>query len=109
MGLFSKTKDETGDETGDEIHLACGEVLDISRAADFHQELKAALGKGSVVVLDGAEIERIDAAALQLCAAFFHDAAARKLKAKWLSPSEPLLRAAGLLGLLDRLGLPNGN
>lgn len=105
MGLFSKMKDETGDE----ISLACGEILDISRAAEFHQELKTALGKGGVIVLDGAEIERIDAAALQLCAAFFHDAIARKVQAKWLSPSESLIRAAGLLGLKAQLGLPDGN
>lgn len=105
MGLFSKTSDETGDE----IRVVCGEVLDISRAADFHQELKTALGQGGVIVLDGAQIERIDAAALQLCAAFFHDAAARKVKAKWIAPSDPLIRAAGLLGLKDQLGLPNGN
>ena len=61
------------------------------------------------IVLDGAAIEKIDAAALQLCAAFFHDAAARKVQAKWLTPSEPLIRAAGLLGLKSQLGLPNGN
>lgn len=105
MGLFSKTKAENDAE----ISIACGDVLDISRAADFHQELKAALGKGGVIVLDGAEIERIDATALQLCAALFRDAAARKVQAKWLAPSGPLVRAAGLLGLKDQLGLSSGN
>lgn len=105
MGLFSKTKD---DESG-VVSLACGEVLNISRVAKFHEELKDALGKGGVVVLDGAKLDRIDAAALQLCAAFFHDAAARKVKVKWISPSDPLIRAAGLLGLNTQLGLPDGN
>lgn len=105
MGLFSKIKDETDGE----VSIACGEVLDISHATAFQQELKTALGKGVEVVLDGAEIERIDAAALQLCAAFFHDAIARKVQVKWLSPSEPLIRAAGLLGLKTQLGLPDGN
>ena len=78
MGLFSKEKDQRRDE----VIVACGAVLDVSRAADFHKELKTALGKGGVIVLDGAAIEKIDAAALQLCAAFFHDAAARKVQAK---------------------------
>ena len=105
MGLFSKTKDESSDETC----VVCGDVLDISRATELHQELKTALGKGGSIVLDGAGIERIDATALQLCAAFFHDAAARKVQAKWLSPSEPLIRAASLLGLNGQLGLPDGN
>lgn len=105
MGLFSKP---TADGM-EEIHVNCGDVLDISRAADFHQELKTALGKGGAIVLDAAEIERIDAAALQLCTALFRDAAARKVQAKWLTPSDALMRSAALLGLSQQLGLPDGN
>ena len=105
MGMFSKSKDDVSDE----ICVACGSVLDISRVTEFHRELKAALGKGGVIMLDGAEVEKVDAAALQLCAAFFHAADARKVKAKWLTPSEPLVRAASLLGLEKQLGLPAAN
>jgi len=105
MGLFSKA----GNKDEGENIVVCADVLDIAHATEFHQALKNALGKGGVVVLDGAGIERIDAAALQLCVAFFHEAMARKVQAKWLTPSEPLIRAAGLLGLKDQLGLPGGN
>ncbi len=105
MGLFSKTNEGASDE----IVVSCGTVLDISHSLDFHEELKLALGKGGIIVLDGAEIEKVDASALQLCAAFFHDASARKVQAKWRSPSIPLIRAAALLGLSEPLGLPNSN
>lgn len=105
MGLFTK---QTGDSR-DEIIINCGDLLDIAKAADFHQELKAALGKGGEIVLDAAEIERIDAAGLQLCTAFFHAAAARKVQARWQTPSGALIRAAALLGLSRELGLPEGD
>lgn len=105
MGLFSRSAKDARDE----IVIRCGDILDISKAADFHQELKVALGKGSEVVLDAAEVERIDAAALQLCIAFFHAAAARKVHARWQTPSIALIKAAGLLGLSRELGLPESN
>ncbi len=102
MGLFSKSADKGKDE----VVVSCGDILDIAKAEGFHQELKAALGKGGEVVLDAAELERIDAAALQLCTAFFSDASARKVSAKWRSPSDSLIKSAGLLGLSEKLGLP---
>ena len=105
MGLFSKS----GTDTKDEINVNCGDILDISKAADFHQELKTVLGKGGEIVLDASEIERIDVTALQLCTALFRDAAARKVQAKWRAPSDALIKAANLLGLSQELGLPGNN
>ncbi len=102
MGFFSKL----GAGGGNEISVNCGDTLDISKAAEFHQKLKSALGKGGEVVLDASELVRVDAASLQLCVAFFADAAARKVNAKWQSPSDALVRSAGLLGLSKQLGLP---
>jgi len=102
MGLFSKM----GAGDSNEISVEFGDTLDISKAAEFHQQLQSALGKGGEVVLDASELGRIDAASLQLCVAFFADAAARKVTAKWHSPSEALVRSASLLGLSQQLGLP---
>lgn len=99
MGLLSNSDP-------DEIIIDCGEILDISRVSDFCQELKSALGKGGEVILDATHIERIDASGLQLCTAFFQAATARKVQAKWQSPSTALITAAGLLGLSQPLGLP---
>jgi anti-anti-sigma regulatory factor len=103
MGFFSRS-DTTNKG---EITVDCGDILDISKVAEFHQQLMAALGKGGEVILDAAELTRIDATSLQLCTAFFHDAAARKVTAKWRSPSDSLIKSAGLLGLSHQLGLPD--
>ena len=105
MGFFSKSQTKNQGE----ITVECGDVLDISKVAEFHQQLKTALGKGGEVVLDAAELTRIDATSLQLCTAFFNDAAARKVTAKWRSPSDSLIKSAGLLGLSRQLGLPDIN
>ena len=104
MGLFSKS---TGDAAEENI-ITCSGALDISRAEKFHQEVNAALGKGGMIVLDAAEIERIDTTILQLLLALFRDAAARKVQVKWRTPSDALIRAASLLGLSQPLGLPDG-
>ncbi len=105
MGLFSKSNGEMVEGN----NITCSGVMDISRAAKFHQEVKAALGKGGVIVLDAAEIERIDTTILQLLLGLCRDAAARKVQVKWLAPSDALIRAAALLGLSKPLGLPEGN
>ena len=105
MGLFSKSD---ANKNG-EITVDCGDILDIAKVTEFHQQLKTALGKGGAVVLDAAELTRIDVTSLQLCTAFFNDAAARKVTAKWRSPSDSLIQSAALLGLSQQLGLPDVN
>lgn len=102
MGLFKKST-PTGDK---EFSVNCGETLDISKAVEFQKQLQDALGKGCTVVFEAAELGRIDAVSLQLFASFFNEAAARKVTAKWLSPSDSLVYAASLLGLTKHLGLP---
>lgn len=112
MGMFSKSATDITDETGDskeEINVQCGEILDISKVAEFHQNLKTAIGKGGKIVLDAAAIERIDAAALQLLTVFLRDATARKVQAQLRTPSDALIKAASLLGLNQELGLPGSN
>ena len=105
MGLFSKSETNNSGE----IVVECGDVLDIAKVSDFHKQLKDALGKGGEVVLDAEGLTRIDVTSLQLCAAFFNDAAARKVTAKWRAPSDSLIKSASLLGLSDCLGLPAAN
>ncbi|HET6552643.1 MAG TPA: STAS domain-containing protein [Dyella sp.] len=58
------------------------------------------------VQLDGAGVERVDTAALQLLLAFRHAASARGLSPAWLGVSETMRDAAGVLGLTRALELP---
>lgn len=58
------------------------------------------------VQLDGAAVERVDTAALQLLVAFRREAAARGLPPAWLGVSAAIRDAAGVLGLAQALELP---
>lgn len=56
--------------------------------------------------LDGAGVERVDTAALQLLVAFRREATARGQAPQWLGVSEVMRDAAGVLGLAQALELP---
>lgn len=56
--------------------------------------------------LDGAGVERVDTAALQLLVAFRREATARGITPAWLGVSEVMRDAAGVLGLAQALELP---
>ena len=57
-------------------------------------------------LLDGAGVERVDTAALQLLAAFHREAGVRGHEIRWAGASDALREAAGLLGLAGLLNLP---
>lgn len=59
------------------------------------------------VIFDGAQIERIDAASLQLFYAFISEAKINDVEVAWRSPSEALIKSANLLGIEDALQLDN--
>jgi phospholipid transport system transporter-binding protein len=58
------------------------------------------------VQLDGAAVERVDTAALQLLVAFRREASARGQLPAWLGVSAAIRDAAGVLGLVQALELP---
>ena len=58
------------------------------------------------VQLDGAAVERVDTAALQLLVAFRREASARGQLPAWLGVSAAIRDAAGVLGLAQALELP---
>lgn len=90
-----------------------GEARVIALPADFRlaelADVKAGLLdalEAPAVQLDGAGVERVDTAALQLLLAFRHAASAKGLPASWLGVSETMRDAAGVLGLTKALELP---
>ena len=88
-----------------EIVIECNDGLDISLVSDFKEFLKQAAGQQLPVVLDAANLERVDAAALQLLTAFFIEAKASGLSVSWKSPSAQLCRAAEMSGLKEVMDL----
>jgi anti-anti-sigma regulatory factor len=79
--------------------------LDIAGAGRLREQLLQALTGKQPVVLDAANVERVDTAALQVLTAFFKDAGAQNLDVQWKEPAQALKNAARLLGLRDSLCL----
>lgn len=81
-------------------------VLDISKTSELREQLMDLLESGTPTVLNAAEIERIDAAALQLLSAYTTAADAAGIRFQWTEVSPALQQAAQLTGLADSLHIP---
>ena len=79
--------------------------LDIAGAGLLREQLMQALSEKQPVVIDAANVERVDTAALQVLTAFFKDAGAQNLEVRWKEPAQVLTNAAQMLGLHDSLQL----
>jgi len=77
---------------------------DISQAAELHKQV-IALINDSDIIFDGGEVERIDAASLQVLTATFRQAEKYGSKVSWQAPSDALKKSAELLGLTEILNL----
>ena len=77
----------------------------IAAQAALKVELLGAL-KAGAIVLDGAQVERVDTAALQLLVLFRRELDAHGGTLRWHGTSDALNEAAGLLGLAQILNLP---
>ncbi len=80
------------------------DVQDISQVAELHQQLTTLINNTDIV-FDGAEVERIDAASLQLLSCVFKQAQKYGTRVSWQASSDSLKKAANLLGLTDVLEL----
>lgn len=96
-------------ETAEAQHptvIHCDACLDISGVWDLHGRLSKALEAQQPVVLDAAQVERIDTAVLQTLCAFFQDAQASGVVVQWQQPSLAVQTAARLLNVSACLALP---
>jgi anti-anti-sigma regulatory factor len=86
--------------------IELGTDLGIERASDLKEQLLAQLDSGRSVVLDGAQVERVHGAGLQLLAAFVREREEAGRKTRIDAPSPALVDAARVLALTTALGLP---
>jgi len=77
----------------------------LSALDELAPQLREAVG-GSAATLDGAAVEKVDGAAMQLLVAFRRAAAAAGCSVSWAGASDVLHEAASLLGLGAELDLP---
>ena len=83
-------------------------IVDLNRlrsAIDIPQSFK--VNEGNKVVFDGGDVERIDAASLQLFYSFIEQARVKGVDIEWRSPSDILRNNAKLLGMEEALQLNN--
>ena len=79
--------------------------LTIADVDHCYTRLSGRLERGTAVVIDGGDLETVDGAGLQLLAAFVKEVGEQQLPLRWARVSEPLQRAAGVLGLTSALRL----
>ncbi len=82
--------------------------LTIAQAAGLHGILLEHLSQSGPVVVDGARVEEIDTAILQLLASLWRTAAARGIACTWRGASNNLRDAATLVGVAETLRFPQG-
>ncbi len=84
--------------------IKLNDIQDISQASDLHQQIMALINE-SDIVFDGGEVERIDAASLQLLTCVFKQAEKYGNRVSWQASSDILKKSAELLGLVEMLEL----
>lgn len=92
-------------QAASETIIALGGDLRIGRAGEVFQMLSAAANTGSVVVIDAAEVGKIDAAGLQTIVAATMRFRAADVQWRWRNQSPALISAAKMLGLEEALEL----
>ncbi len=89
---------------GNETRIVFEPVLDITSARNLYSELEGALTVAAPLTLDASRVERVDAATLQVLAAFCRAVRAANIEMHWQSISPSLREAAALFDLDEMLG-----
>ena len=77
----------------------------IASTIEIKSSMNDLLGKGGSITVDGAQVNRIDAAALQLLVSFSRALSCNNEQLHWSASSPALVDAAKLTGLAAELGL----
>jgi anti-anti-sigma regulatory factor len=82
--------------------------LSIAQAAGLYGTLAARLASGGPLVIDGARVEEIDTAILQLLTSLWRTCLERGVACTWHGVSDALRRTATLIGVAEMLHFPDG-
>ncbi|MDH5358597.1 MAG: STAS domain-containing protein [Gammaproteobacteria bacterium] len=81
------------------VVIDCGESLNIAGVGDLYAELLALLAEGKPVAFNVSQVERVDAASLQMLYAFSKEAEEQGNPLEWEQPSDAFYSSVKLLGL----------
>lgn len=85
--------------------IDCGDALGIAELDQLYTRLLKSLADNTPVSFDCSQIERIDAAALQMLFAFSQESAVHGHPIDWTGASETFIKNTRLLGLSEAMGL----
>jgi ABC-type transporter Mla MlaB component len=85
--------------------ITLGSTLDVRYAADLKKKMSTLLRRKPPFELDGAQVDRVDTAGLQVLFAFILEARSRGIDITWRMASDSLKTAARLIDLQDQLGI----
>jgi anti-anti-sigma regulatory factor len=81
--------------------------MTIVQAAGLHRTLLACVAQGETVVVDGARVEEVDTAILQLLASLWRTCLERGIGCTWQGASDALRQTAALVGVAEMLHFPD--
>ncbi len=86
--------------------ITCESTIDIKSVEELYTHLQHAVENQLEVEINAGDVQRVDAAVLQVFVAFVQETQSLGMTVTWQSTSDAFRTAAGLLGLEDQLVLP---
>ena len=90
---------------GSEGAVMLGDALSIPDVAEVLERFRSSMDMGGALKINGAELEQLDAAGIQLICAAVKDARSQSVEVVWEGVSDRLRASATLLGLASDLGI----
>jgi ABC-type transporter Mla MlaB component len=85
--------------------IDCGDALGIAQLADMYTKLLSGLAEGHDIQFNVSNIERIDAASLQMICAFSKEVKKAGHILSWQGASEAFVRSVNILGLATLINM----
>ena len=99
--------DGTAADDGVESIINLDATLTIQHVVKLHEKLKKAYLAHNAIEINASKVSSIDTATLQLLVALKKDAVKQQKEVVFSEPSLRFIESAGLLGLLETLGIDN--
>ncbi len=87
------------------IEIDCGDALGIADVANMYTSLLEKLADGNQIKLNISQLERVDAAAMQMLYALAKELSEHGVQLLWTAQSDAFKAAVNLLGLAERMNI----
>jgi len=105
IGTVENTGEDYAEENGSSYFIKLNDVVTIRNVSELMEQLNSIDPDKTDLVFESDQVEKVDAAALQLLTGFYLFAIEEGKKVVWHKPSDALCRAVDLLGLKDIINI----